>query len=232
MMARRVTEGVTMIRMGGVNAYLLEGSEGLTLVDAGRPGKVARIEEALRAGKHHPGDVANVLITHYHADHIGGLAEVSRKTGSAVHAHPLDAELVRSGAPSPPVTPRSFLARLAIGLFGSKGTDPATVDRELDAGEDLPIAGGITAIHTPGHTPGHTSFLWLEGGVLFAGDAASNLLGQLGPAPADEDPAEADRSFGRLSSLEFDVALFGHGRPVVGSAAARFRRAARRFAGR
>jgi glyoxylase-like metal-dependent hydrolase (beta-lactamase superfamily II) len=132
--------------------------------------------------------VANVLITHYHPDHIGGLAEVSRKTGSAVHAHPLEAELVRSGAPSPPVEPRSFLARLAIGLFGSKGTDPSTVDRELAAGEDLPIAGGITAIHTPGHTPGHTSYLWLEGGVLFAGDAASNLLGQLGPAPADEDP--------------------------------------------
>jgi glyoxylase-like metal-dependent hydrolase (beta-lactamase superfamily II) len=176
--------------------------------------------------------VANILITHYHADHIGCLAEVARKTGSAVHAHPLDAGLKRSGALSPPVRPRSFLARLAIGLSGSKGTDPATVDRELAAGEDLPIAGGITAIHTPGHTPGHTLFLWLGGGVLFAGDAASNLLGQLGPGTADEDPAEADRNFGRLASLEFDVALFGHGRPVVGSATARFRRAGPRVAGR
>jgi hypothetical protein len=39
MVARRVMEGVTMIRMGGVNAYLLEGPEGLTLVDAGSPGR-------------------------------------------------------------------------------------------------------------------------------------------------------------------------------------------------
>jgi glyoxylase-like metal-dependent hydrolase (beta-lactamase superfamily II) len=43
----------------------------VTLVDAGRSGKVSRIEEALRAGKHHPADVANILITHYHAEHIG-----------------------------------------------------------------------------------------------------------------------------------------------------------------
>jgi hypothetical protein len=46
----------------------------------------------------------------------------------------------------------------------------------------------------------------------------------------DEDPAQADRSFALLAGLEFDVAVFGHGRPIVGSAGRRFRRAARRLA--
>lgn len=227
--ARRVTDGVTIVPMGGVNAYLLDGAEGLTLVDAGLPGKAARIERALRAAGRHPGDVANILITHYHADHIGGLAEISRRTGAAVHVHPLDAGIVRSGTRQPAVRPRSLLGRLLMGTFRSGGTAPAPVDRELAAGEDLPIAGGMAAVHSPGHTPGHTSFLWSSGGVLFAGDAAGNVFGRLGPAMVAEDPAEADRSFALLAGLEFDVAVFGHGRPIVGSAARRFRRAAGRL---
>jgi glyoxylase-like metal-dependent hydrolase (beta-lactamase superfamily II) len=228
--AKRVTDGLTIIPMGGVNAYLVDGAEGLTLVDTGLPGNAARIEGALRASKRHPGDVANILITHYHADHIGGLAEIARRTGGAVHVHPLDAGNVRSGTRQPEVRPRSPLGRLLMAMSRPRAIEPATVDRELAAGEDLPITGGMAAIHSPGHTPGHTSFLWASGGVLFAGDAASNVFGRLGPALVDEDPAQADRSFALLAGLEFDVAVFGHGRPIVGSAGRRFRRAARRLA--
>lgn len=214
-----------MITMGGVNAYLLDGVEGLTLIDAGVPGRSVRIEEALRAARRHPGDVANILVTHYHSDHIGGLAEIARRTGAAVHVHPLDAGVVRSGSSPPPVTPRSVLGRILMSVYRSGGTDPATVDRELVSGEELPIAGGINAVHTPGHTQGHTSFLWPGGGVLFVGDAAGNTFGRLGPSIVDEDPGQADRSFMALGDLEFDVAVFGHGRPIVGNAAPRFRRA-------
>ena len=226
-----VTNGVTRITSGGVNAYLVDGPEGLTLVDTGPPGRGSRIEDALRKAKRPPGEVANILVTHYHPDHIGGLAELARKTGAIVYAHPLDAGIVRSGAPSPEGTPRSLLGRALMPMIRSKGTEPATVNRELVGEEDLPIAGGIRVIHTPGHTPGHTSFLWPSRGVLFAGDAAANLLGRLGPALADEDPAGADGSFAHLATLEFEVALFGHGSPLVRNAAARFRRVAQARAG-
>jgi glyoxylase-like metal-dependent hydrolase (beta-lactamase superfamily II) len=226
-----VTDGVTRIASGGVNAYLMDGPEGLTLVDTGPPGRGSRIEDALRKAKRPPGEVANILVTHYHPDHIGGLAELARKTGAPVYAHPLDAGIVRSGAPSPEGTPRSLLGRALMPMIRSKGTDPAAVSRELVGEEELPIAGGMRVIHTPGHTPGHTSFLWPSRGVLFVGDAAGNLLGRLGPALVDEDPAGADRSFVHLTTLDFDVALFGHGSPLVRNAAARFRRAAQARAG-
>lgn len=228
---KQVTDGVTRISSGGVNAYLVDGPEGLTLVDAGQPGRESRIEDALRKGKRPPGEVANILVTHCHPDHIGGLAEVARKTGAPVYAHPLDAGIVRSGAPSPQGTPRSLLGRALLPMIRSKGTEPASVNRELVGEEDLPIAGGMRVIHTPGHTPGHTSFLWPSRGVLFAGDAAANLLGRLGPALVDEDPAGADRSFAHLATLEFEVALFGHGSPLVRNAAGRFRRVAQARAG-
>jgi glyoxylase-like metal-dependent hydrolase (beta-lactamase superfamily II) len=226
--AKPIVEGVTTIPMGGVNAYLIEGAEGLALVDTGISGKTPRIEEALRTGTRHPGDLANVLITHYHADHIGGLALIARRTGAIVHVHPLDAAIVRSGGRSPEVRARSLMAGVLKRMARSDRAAPATVDHELVPGEELPIAGGIRAIHTPGHTPGHTSFLWTSRGILFAGDAAGNLLGRLGPSVVDEDPAQADRTFSRLADLEFEVALFGHGKPVVGSAARRFREVAAR----
>jgi glyoxylase-like metal-dependent hydrolase (beta-lactamase superfamily II) len=221
-----VTDGVTLIASGGVNAYLVDGPEGLTLVDTGLSGRFSRFEDALRSAKRPPGEVANILVTHYHRDHIGGLSELARKTGALVFAHRLDAGIVRSGAPSPEGTPRSLLGRALSAMARSTGTDPAAVSRELVGEEELPIAGGMRVIHTPGHTPGHTSFLWTARGVLFVGDAAANTLGRLGPALVDEEPARADRSFARLATLEFDVALFGHGAPLTRGAAGRFRRAA------
>jgi len=39
MAAKRVIEGVYVVPMGKANAYLIEGDDGLTLIDAGFPGK-------------------------------------------------------------------------------------------------------------------------------------------------------------------------------------------------
>jgi glyoxylase-like metal-dependent hydrolase (beta-lactamase superfamily II) len=223
MMGVRVTEGVTMIRIGGGNAYLLGVRRAWPWSTPAGPGTSLGSRRPSGRGSTTPQRPDHALPP----DHFGAWLRCHGRRGAPSTPIPW---MPSSSGPERPRSPsrRGRSAPGGIGLFGSKGTDPATVDRELAAGEDFPIAGEITAIHTPGHTPSHTSFLWLEGGVLFAGDAASNVLGQLGPGPADEDPAEADRSFGRPASLEFDVALFGHGRPVVGSAAARFRRVAGR----
>jgi hypothetical protein len=43
-------------------------------------------------------------------------------------------------------------------------------------------------------------------------------------SPAYEDLDEGERSLRRLSALDFQVACFGHGKAIVGEAAARFRR--------
>ena len=63
-----------------------------------------------------------------------------------------------------------------------------------------------------------------HGGVLFAADAASNMLGRLGPSIFYEDLAEGTRSLQRLAALDFAIACFGHGRPIASHASERFRR--------
>ena len=67
--------------------------------------------------------------------------------------------------------------RELIGFDGAE-YDPAEIEHEVHDSEELPIAGGIRAIHVPGHCAGQFAFLWVEhGGVLFAADTASNMMG-------------------------------------------------------
>ena len=100
--------------------------------------------------------------------------------------------------------------------------EPIAVEHEVGDGEELPFAG-LRAVHTPGHTAGHLALLLpRDGGVLFVGDAASNMT-RLDMGPIFEDPTEGRRSLAKLAALEFEVACFSHGRPIRARAAARFR---------
>ena len=48
MSVKRVIEGVQVVPMGMANAFLIEGDDGLTLIDAGFPGKQAVVFGAIR----------------------------------------------------------------------------------------------------------------------------------------------------------------------------------------
>jgi glyoxylase-like metal-dependent hydrolase (beta-lactamase superfamily II) len=104
--------------------------------------------------------------------------------------------------------------------------EPVPVDETLTADGSISVPG-FTAFHTPGHTAGHASFLLdRAGGVLFAGDAArSGRKGRIqrGPKMVTEDREAESASISRLADLEFDAAVFGHGRAISHDAAQRFR---------
>ena len=97
------------------------------------------------------------------------------------------------------------------------------MDHEVHDGEILQAAGNLTAIHAPGHCAGQLVFLWHEhGGVLFAADAASNMM-DLDYHLGYEDFKEGKRTLRMLAALDFDAACFGHGEPILGDASTRFR---------
>jgi glyoxylase-like metal-dependent hydrolase (beta-lactamase superfamily II) len=214
--------------LGGVNAYLITAGDGLTLIDTGYTGSAERITSALGALGYALADIAQIVVTHAHADHAGGLAELQARTGAAVWMHPLDAALVRTGAavrPSTSPTPgviNGIIYRLTIARTPRTIT-PATVEHEVEDGAVLPFAGGLRVLHTPGHSAGQIALLWpAHGGVLFAADAAINVAG-LALFPAYEDHAQGQASLARLGAHTFAVACFGHGRPITRGAAQRFR---------
>ncbi len=216
-----ITPGLTMIGLGYVNAALIEGEDGLILIDTGLPKKERSIIEAVAEAGHQPSRVSDILFTHCHIDHIGSLAELAAATGARVCVHVLDTDVTRKGNASGPLTGRNFIGKVMTLMIRPKGADPAPVTQELNGDETLALAGGITVVSTPGHTPGHVSYLWNE--VLIAGDAAGTMPGRLGPPMVAEDHVAAAASFAALSRREFDKAVFGHGRPIREGAAEAFR---------
>ena len=96
MAVNRVITGVHVIPMGTVNAFLIEGDDGLTLIDAGFPGKEAAVFGAIRGLGRSPDQLKHLIFTHGHPDHIGSAAAIVRKTGARTYMHPLDIPLAES----------------------------------------------------------------------------------------------------------------------------------------
>ena len=224
----QITEHVYRIESGDVSVFLIVLPESLTLIDAGFPGTMALVEAGVRSLARLPEEIRDVLVTHCHPDHAGGLSEVKRATGAQAWMHPADAELVRTGRAfrpwktAPGLRNRYFAWRVIARAPGSY--PPASVEREVLSGETVPVAGGIKALGTPGHSVGHLVYLWPgDGGVLFVGDAASHKR-RLAPATIYEDMPLGLESLRALSEQQFETACFAHGAPVVGGAALEFRK--------
>lgn len=199
----------------------------VTIVDAGLPGSTSRILQALRAAGRDPDDVEQILITHYHPDHLGGLAGLLKFVPARVGVHAIEAPSVRGAAPIPaPLRSPALAARLAPAM---RWVPRARVDTILQDGDELPVLGGLRVVHTPGHTPGHIALHLPEQGVLISGDALQRRPRGLIPPVrfVSWDWLAALRSIERLATLEFDVLALSHFPPLRGRACEEVRRLAR-----
>jgi glyoxylase-like metal-dependent hydrolase (beta-lactamase superfamily II) len=225
MVAKRVIDGVLVVPMGMANAFLIEADDGLTLIDAGFPGKEAAVFAAIRGLGRSPDQLKHLIFTHGHPDHVGSAAAIARETGARTYMQPLDIPIAESGGPFRPMRAApGLLRRVMCNLFfdPDERMEPVAIDQPLTPGEILPIAGGIEVIHTPGHCAGHVALLWRPGRMLFAGDVYMNLMG-LGDPVGFESLTEGRASQRRLASLSCNAAGFGHGAPIARDASTQFR---------
>src|ERR1700746_715665 len=149
--AKRVIYGVHVIPMGMANAFLIEGDDGLTLIDAGFPAKEAAVFGAIDGIGRSADQLRHLVFTHGHPDHIGSAAAIVRKTGARTYMHPLDIPTAESGGPFRPLKGAPGLLRPVLcRLFfhPNERVEPVTIDEPLTDGEYLPVAGGIEVIHT------------------------------------------------------------------------------------
>jgi glyoxylase-like metal-dependent hydrolase (beta-lactamase superfamily II) len=192
---------------------LLDGGDELALIDAGIGGVVGDTDRLLRnieSAGFDLGRISRILLTHYHADHAGGAAELHAKLGAPVHGSPLVAETLIAGDEERISLP----AAKAAGLFPVEYTFtacPATGD--MTDGFTFQLGHlTITAIATPGHCDGHVSYLvqgqhqsyLLEGDVVFYG---GKIFLQNVPDCSIQTYAA---TVTKLAGLEFDAFLPGH----------------------
>jgi glyoxylase-like metal-dependent hydrolase (beta-lactamase superfamily II) len=220
-----IKDRVHLVPMGTANAFLLEGNDGLTLIDAGFPDKEGVVFEAIRGLGCSPDQLKHLIFTHGHPDHMGSAAAIVKETGARTYMHPLDIPIAETGGPfrhlqAAPGVLRRVLCKL---FFNPEAcVAPVTIDQPLTDGEVLPIAGGIEVIHAPGHCAGQVALLWRSERMLFAGDACMNMMG-LGDPLGFESLQDGRASQRKLANFSFDAAGFGHGDPIVRDASIRFR---------
>jgi glyoxylase-like metal-dependent hydrolase (beta-lactamase superfamily II) len=143
-------------------------------------------ENARRLADGIGGDVAQILLTHIHADHVGGARALADVLGAPVAVHRSRAGHATGGRP------------LAAG-------------RLLDDGEEVVHgAGRLRVVHTPGHESGHCCYYDPDRRWLFTGDMILGTGTVVIPQP-DGDMAAYLASLRRLRELDLVRILPGHG---------------------
>jgi glyoxylase-like metal-dependent hydrolase (beta-lactamase superfamily II) len=138
MAAKHVIEGVQMVPMGMSNAFLIKGDDGLTLIDAGYPGKADAVFSAIRELGGSPDHLKHLIFTHGHPDHIGSAAAIVRETGAKTYMHPLDIPMAESGGPFRPMRGAPGLLRQVMcKLFfdPEERMEPVAINQPLTPGE-------------------------------------------------------------------------------------------------
>lgn len=197
---------------GKVAIYLVQGSEadGWTLVDTGYESQADTVMQAVlqytKGQKPH-----RLVLTHGHPDHASGALKI-RSTWDLK---------VAAGRPEipylcEPVFYRKIKAHTPMHYLTFLLAQPAMNGRGIDLPlDDRSVLAGLTAYLVAGHTPGHIALLHREDRALICGDVFRNT-GGLGDPPGNTtyDPKLNHQAQARLSLLDFDHLLPGHG-PVI-----------------
>ena len=227
--AVKISDSIYMAATTG-NVYLVTTPAGNVIIDTASAGQAANARKLLLAESHGP--VKYIILTHGHADHIGGIP-LWKEAGTQIVAQRNYVEFVnyvtrlegffapRNAAafnrPQEAVTPWA-------GNYGAKIDPTVFFDEKYDF-----TLGGVEfeLFSTPGETPDHLT-VWLPASkTAFIGD---NYNGAGIPEPMSFPNLYAIRgtkprwaldwisSIDKVLALKPEVLLSGHGEPMVGNA--------------
>ncbi|MGT2425015.1 MBL fold metallo-hydrolase [Amnibacterium kyonggiense] len=165
----RVADGVHQLTHGGVNCYLLEEEGRVTLVDAALPRTWGPLQRALTAIGRRPEDVAALVLTHAHFDHVGFARRAAAELGVPVYAHRLEHHLAahpydyaheRARLPYPILHPAALPTLAAMARAGAlqvRGVEPVL---ELPPGSSSTCPATRRCCSCPGTPSGTARCTW------------------------------------------------------------------------
>ena len=216
-------------RLRSVNAFVVEGSDGLTLIDCGVDS--AEGWEALTSGLsvlgYGVGDISKIVGTHLHVDHMGMAARVAEAASARFIMHEAAAAgldeyndwsittarqsdlAALNGAPPEAVAEmREPQPRAG---WATPGVPPT---RAVKDGDLIAVDEGRTleVLHTPGHDAAHICLIDSRTGVLFSGD---HVLPRITPVvlhdSASDRLATYTSSLQRIEGLGVGLTYPAHG---------------------
>ncbi len=174
---------------------LLNGPDGLTLIDPGPTSCLPALEAGLRGRGLSLRDVRTLLLTHIHLDHAGAAGTIAERVpGVRVYVHELGAPHMIDPAKLLASATRLYGDRMEA-LWGAFQPVPASQVTALAGGERFELGGtSIEVAYTPGHAKHHVSYLNERSGLAYVGDTAGiRMVGDylLAPTPAPDIDIEA-----------------------------------------
>ncbi|KAJ3754859.1 beta-lactamase-like protein [Lentinula raphanica] len=168
----------------GTNTYIVGRQRPYTLVDTGegKPEYLSVLQTALNelpAGKSDEIDVSDIIISHWHGDHVGGLPSVlallrrmwdERKTGlpftpPRLHKFPLHADQMPERSDFP-----SIVKALPLNSFTPPASDHSVFHDLYDGQELTASSTSIRVLYTPGHSQDSICLHIAEDRALYTAD--------------------------------------------------------------
>lgn len=147
-------------------SFLVYGDQ-ITLIDTGVAGCEKDIFDYIRSTGRDPSEIALIILTHSHPDHIGAARAIKQLTGCSIAAHPAERAWIEDVDLQNRERPVPGFATLVDGSV--------SVDHELADGDtvetDEKRGSEILVFHIPGHSKGSISLFLHSEGALFCGDA-------------------------------------------------------------
>ena len=145
-----------------IQPLLVRDGDRVVLIDSGAGGQMgtpSTLVASLRAAGVTPEQVTDVLISHAHGDHVGGLASAGALT--------FPNAVIRFSAPE------WAFAQAGAAEAGAEGLVAAITPKVQTFEPGAQITSSIKAVPLAGHTPGHTGYEITSDGqsLLYIGDA-------------------------------------------------------------
>ena len=191
----------------GITSLLVVSTDGLVLIDSGPPEAAPLVLDNIRKLGFDIREVKWILMSHEHADHVGGVAEIQRATGAQVAALETAKAALETGL-GDPADPQRNSAPHFQGFH---------VDRVLQDGDRVTLGDVVLTAHsTPVHSPGSTSWTWrsCDGAACLAmayADSASTISAK-GYRFSDHPDyvAHVRSGIGAIAALDCDILITPH----------------------
>ena len=201
-MLDQITDSIYFIvsRSFDSNISYIKSGDRQILVDTGTGNYASSLDKDLQTQGSSLESITDIVLTHCHIDHIGGVIPILEKASPKLYLHKAEAEPINKGD----------MSHTLGGTFGAD-LPPFKIDVMLDEGDLIDFGDvKLEVFHTPGHSEG-SIVMQVEGtGILFTGDTLmpGGSFGRVDfPTGSAKKLVE---SLKRISEMDFEIGLPGH----------------------